>query len=106
LEFTLDPVENILGWTIRFTVAAKVSKEKQFKLTRFINVSAAKLITKDAQITDAAGGTFLIQLLTEDTDGMTPGVYEYDLWRVDSGIETPLALGQFILGGVVRLPVP
>jgi hypothetical protein len=103
LNFTMSPVVDISGWAIEFTAAKRTTKEQQNVLTRLFTSSATKLITKSADIVSGAGGTFRVTLTADDTD-IASGIYEYDIWRTDEDEELPLALGQFIVGGVVRLP--
>ena len=89
LNFTMTPVENILGWTIHFTVAKKA------------NVST-KLIGP-LLVPALASGIFRVQL-TEELLNLNPGSYFYDAWRTDEGQEQVLALGTFLVIGNARVP--
>lgn len=91
LPFTMSPVENIAGWTLKFTVSKAVNK-------------TTKLLGPLAMVHDVdANGTFHVTLLEEDTN-LNPGNYRWDVWRTDEGLEQPKATGPFILTGNVRVP--
>jgi hypothetical protein len=103
LNFTMDPVVDITGWTFLFSVAALSARERQFSATRLIAVPATKVISQAGAILVAAAGTFSVALTALQTD-LATGLYEYDVWRTNAGSETLLAAGRFVVGGVVRLP--
>lgn len=103
LNFTMNPVVDITGWTIMFTVARMTNKERQDELTRLYTASTTKLISVQASVTSGPAGTFSVTLTTAHTD-LTSDIYEYDVWRTDAGSELPLALGRFVVGGVAREP--
>lgn len=88
--FTMDPGTDISGWAILFTVEASGHE---------------KIISKTATVTDGPGGEFQVALDTDDTN-IRAGYYRYDAWRVDAGSERILAVGQFIVSAVARLPEP
>lgn len=85
LPFTMNPVEDISGWTILLTV-------------RGSSVS----IIKDATIDSGPDGTFHFTLADTDTDSLSPGTYDYDVFRTDSGVEEVLAIGAFVIQTVAR----
>lgn len=86
LPFTMDPVENITGWTIVLSIKS----------------AAQVVITKTATITSGASGTFVFALLHADSDDLDPGAYHYDVWRTDTASERVLAIGNFYIADVVR----
>ena len=85
LSFTMSPVEDISGWDIEFNL-------------RGVGV----LVTVAATIDDGTDGIFVISLLDTHTDALTPGIYDYDVWRTDADVEFPLAIGKLTLLGVAR----
>lgn len=93
LNFTMTPTADITGWTIRFTVA------------RALGSSAKAIVSQTATVTNGPLGLFSVALTAGQTD-LRPADYEYDVWRVDAGLEEPLALGTLTVADVVRLPVP
>ena len=91
LNFTMSPVENITSWAIVFTLSRKVN-------------TATKVLTQAATILNGAAGTFRVTLTEEQLD-LTPGTYQYDVWRNDEGQEQVLAIGTFTVAPAVRTPV-
>lgn len=90
VELIMDPVEDITGWTIEFTVEGS-------PLT-------PKLIgPKVATVTDGPNGVSEVALTAAETD-LTPGHYKYDSFRVDAGSSQALAVGTFTVRDVARLP--
>lgn len=86
LNFTMNPVESISGWTIKLNVKSP----------------SAVVITKTANITDASNGEFTFVLADDDSDDLSAGSYQYDVWRTDAGSERVLAIGSFVIADVVR----
>lgn len=91
-QFTMNPVEDVSGWTLAFTVARK------------LNVSNKLIGPIAGQIVNGVGGIFKFVLDADDTDELKPGEYVYDAWRTDSEFERVLAIGEFALLGTARLP--
>lgn len=89
VKFAMEPVEDITGWTIEFTV------EGSPRLPKFIQ--------KGASVTSGPGGLFEVTLTAVETD-LTPGAYQYDAFRTDSGSQRALAVGTFVVRDVARLP--
>jgi hypothetical protein len=82
LNFTMDPVVDITGWTITLTIKVNNSD------------AAAVLTVTPAQIISAAGGQFRLSLTHAQTAALTGnGTYAYDVWRTDSGSEVVLSYG-------------
>lgn len=92
LNFTMTPTADITGWTIVFTVA------------RALGSSTKGIVSQTASVTNGPGGLFSVPLTALQTN-IRPAEYEYDVWRVDAGLEEPLAFGTLTIADVVRLPV-
>lgn len=105
LNFTMTPVVDISSWTIEFTVARRTTKVRTNEITRLYTAATDKLISQVASITNGAAGTFQVVLTTAQMD-LASDIYEYDVWRTDEDSELPLALGQFVVGGVALIPEP
>jgi len=91
LPFTMSPVVNISGWTLKFTV------------TKAANKTTKLLGPLSMTVTSGAAGTFSITLAEEQLN-FTPGAYRFDVWRTDEGLEQPIAIGNFTLVGNSRVP--
>lgn len=89
LDFTMDPVADISGWTILFTVEG--------------SVPTPKVLAKTATIEDGPNGVFRVALTDDDTD-IDPGSYKYDAWRTDAGLERVLAIGKLVVNHTARFP--
>lgn len=92
LNFTVtdSPVPDISGWTIKFTVAKAAN-------------SPSKLLSIDGQVTVGPEGKFSVTIPGSQAN-IKPGVYYFDVWRMDADHEKILALGPFTVTGVARLP--
>lgn len=88
---TMSPATSISGWTLAFTV-------RNSDGTLMVSKTTASGIT----ITDAGAGIFTIALATADTGAIPPGVYDFDVWRTNSGNETRLAYGPLVVDKQVR----
>jgi len=104
LDFTTSDWGNISGWSITFTVARRRSKARQDELTRLYTAESAKVVSQAAEIVDGPTGAYRVTLTSTQTN-LVSGIYEYDAWRTDADREVPLAVGEFVVAGVVRLPV-
>lgn len=91
LVFTMDPVEDITGWTILFTV------RKSLK-------SGSLTMSKTATISDASGGQFVISIDADDTEELRAGDYLYDTTRTDAENETVLSTGVLSIKPTARIP--
>jgi len=78
---------NITGWTIVFTA-------------RLAN--GAVLFSKACSIVVAGSGTYSFSVTAADTT-VTPGNYNGDIWRTDSGSETIMAQGILTINSDVRV---
>lgn len=83
----MQPVTNITGWALQFTLKRHPA-------------DAVALVTKTTAgggitVTDAVNGLFTINMLSADTTaaGVGDGGYVYDVQRVDSGNRIVLAFG-------------
>lgn len=84
LNFTLtnEEIADISGWTIQFTLKSRAA-------------DAEELITREATITSGVDKTFQIALTHAETVALDPGVYAYDVQRIDEGEEVPASIGKF-----------
>ena len=78
---------NITGWTMVFTVRL---------------ADRRVLMSKTVSILSAGAGTYSFSLTGADTT-ITPGNYDADIWRTDSGSETIMALGVLTVNSDVRV---
>lgn len=90
LNFTVQPVEDITGWTILFTAA------------NTFNVSE-KIIQITAVIMDGAAGRFTIPINSIQTD-IPPDMYVYDVWKTSPGEARCLSIGNFEIHTNARVP--
>lgn len=90
INHVLDPIvpAGIAGWTIRIGVKAT------FADTVF-------LVDQVLTVTDAAACTSTTTIPHASTN-IAAGTYYFDIWRIDSGNETPLTAGPFIIEPAVR----
>lgn len=91
LDFTMSPVENINGWTLVFTV--KVNE-----------MDAPAILSVPGVVTSGPAGTFTVSLSAANTTLLPPNQYVWDVWRIDSGSEVPLALGKLNVRDTARVP--
>lgn len=90
LPWSLTPAGNTTGWTIVLTVR------------RVRSAGAPTLLTKQADAVNAAEGTWAFAFSAADLT-LAPGMYFFDIWRTDSGFETPLTEGTFEVQPGVRV---
>jgi hypothetical protein len=76
-------VANITGWTL------------QWKLE--VAQGGATSVTKAGVVTDGPNGIATVTLLTADTSALPGGTYFHHLDRTDSGFESVLSAGTFVL---------
>lgn len=81
LQWTLDPVEDISGWTIKFAMATERN-------------NGALLLEKACTVIDGPSGVYSVLIADTDTDNLESLVYFYETKRVDAGSEAILAFGQ------------
>lgn len=79
LDFTMDPVENIAGWTIVFVMKKTADEGRELSHVSGVVVSGP-------------AGTFTVTIPAADLD-VDPGDYVYQVWRTDVGSRAPLAFG-------------
>ena len=91
LSFTMSPVENITGWTLKFTVTKAIDKS-----TKVLGPLAMTVIS-------GVAGTFEV-ILTELQTDLKAMSYAFDVWRTDQGFEEAKAIGSFIVLGNSRVP--
>lgn len=91
LNFTMDPVVDITGWDIEFTLARRANAA-----TKILEGVAAEVLS-------GAAGTFRVVLSAAQLD-LPPGGYFFDTWRADLGSFQPLALGPFYILPNARYP--
>lgn len=91
LDFTMNPVVDISGWTLSLNVEG--------------NPESPKLITKAGTVTDGPNGEFSVTLTDADTGAVAVGRYRYDVWRTDAGNERVIADGELVMKDSARFPV-
>lgn len=83
ITVTMDPATNITGWTFALNIRSAGSLLTGYPKTDIFT------------ITNAANGIFTASLTSAQTDDFAVGaIYEYDIWRTNSGSEKQLAFGQ------------
>jgi hypothetical protein len=87
LNFTLQPAQDITGWTMTFTVRDKLAGTIQF----------TKTVGSGITIVDAGRGLFKVAIASADTSSLAVGRYVWDVRREDSGSKTTLADGYLTL---------
>ena len=87
VPFTIDPVEDVSGWTLLFTVR---------------DSAGAELFTKTGTVTSGGDGEMEVVLTDTETDGLEVAHHLYDFWRTDDGLERVLAIGDFRVKEVAR----
>lgn len=78
---------NITGWTISITV------RDEGKITMF---------TKSGTVTSGPAGTYTFAVTATNTT-ISAKPYSIDIWRVDSGSETLMAVGTLTISDEVRV---
>lgn len=84
----LSPVENITGWSLKFTVR---------KTLGVLPILITKTVGSGITITDAANGKFDISMLNADTTAAAPDNYFFDIQRTDAGFHSELGIGTLTL---------
>ena len=90
--FTLDPVVDITGWTLVFTIA----RDKN---------TTTKLFSVVCTHVDEPGGVYKAVMPAADAAVLQTGNFWYDVWRTDAGFESIQNLGRIRNLGNVRIPV-
>ena len=90
LHVKMDPVKDITGWVISFTIA------KAFNVL-------PKLIQVTAIATNAPAGEYDI-ILTSTQLNINPDKYAYDIFRVNPGNLRLLRFGNFIIMPDAKFP--
>jgi hypothetical protein len=91
LNFTMTPRVDITGWNIQFTITNEYNQ-------------AAKVLQVAGIAISAPLGRFSVTLSNIQTEVIAPNIYTYDVWRIDSGNERILSIGQFIVTPNARIP--
>ena len=80
---TMDPPTDITGWTFKLTI--RVKETRVVKLASTLNNPVSLTV-----------GTTKFPLSSSQT-GTDIGVgdYDYDIWRIDAGLEKQLVWGEF-----------
>ena len=91
LKFTMTPRVDITGWNIQFTVVNQFNNSIKILQVAGIAISAPL-------------GKFNVTLSNIQTEVIDPDTYQYDVWRIDSGNERILSIGQFIVTPNARIP--
>ena len=78
---TMDPATNVTGWTFALNIRSAGSLLSGYPVTTF-------------SITAAGDGVFTVSLTSTQTAAFAAGaVYNWDIWRTNSGAEKQLAFG-------------
>lgn len=91
LSFVQSPEEDISSW------------ELEFNLSRAKNTSS-QIITRACDLTLPLIGKFKCDLTSADTEALPVGVYQWDVWRVNTGLERLIGIGKFTVLPNVRIP--
>lgn len=91
LNFTMDPVVDISGWTLAYTIRDK-------------HLTGSALASSVGTVTSGASGTFTVPITAAQSAAIDPGNYSWDVWRTDSGSASLLAHGDIIVAGSPRVP--
>lgn len=84
----LSPIENITGWTLKYTVR----KDKSL-----LPILITKTVGFGITITDAPNSKFTIAMDSADTTAATPGAYFFDIQRTNAGFHSELGIGVLTL---------
>lgn len=84
----LSPIENITGWTLKYTVR----KDKSL-----LPILITKTVGVGITITDAPNSKFTISMDNADTTSATPGDYFFDIQRTNAGFHSELGIGVLTL---------
>lgn len=76
-------VTSIAGWTLLFTLRDVPGGTTQF--------------TVSGVITNGASGIYTVTIPRASTLSLTPGTYDYDVSRTDSGSRAVIAYGSLVL---------
>src|SRR3974390_865253 len=96
LTVTMVPTVDITGWTITFTMRAKLD---------VLPVLVQKTGGPDITIVNGPGGIFSVKINSSDTAGALPMEYLFDIQRTDIGNRSVLVEGKINLIEMVN-PVP
>jgi hypothetical protein len=88
LVVTMNPVVDISGWSLQFTVRAALD---------LLPIAITKTVGAGITITNGPGGIFRVVILRDDTVALAVGTYLFDIQRIDSGYYTELLIGQLAL---------
>lgn len=81
LTFTIKPLTDITGWTIKLTIKNNAT-------------DVGQLLQVAAVLTTPASGIFTCSLTHAQTLTLGVGTYAYDVQRTDSGSEAVLSIGS------------
>lgn len=92
-DWVMDPVEDIVGWTIKFTAR------------RYAHVAGTPLLQIDMTIVPpSSNGMMRVIIPSASCVAVGVGVFDYDVQRVDAGFVTVLSVGKLTILQEVRLP--
>jgi hypothetical protein len=90
LEFTSVSDLNIADFTFSFAVKKSTKREDQA-------LDIEKTLDDGITVTDETIGTLEVQLDSADTQSLVSGIYDFELWRTDTGNKKLLAFGTINL---------
>ena len=82
IRVSMSPITNATGWTFSLNIRSAGSMLTGFPITAFT-------------LENASSGIFTFALTSSMTGTFAAGaIYDYDIWRTNSGTEAQLAFGQ------------
>lgn len=93
LRVTMDPVEDITGWTLAFMMRKTIG---------LLPIAISKEGPPDIIIVNAAGGVFTVKIDSDETADLAAGEYQFDIQRVDAGARSVLVRGTITLVPMVN----
>jgi hypothetical protein len=89
--WTMDPVEDISGWTFIFTIR------------RYAHTGAVLLQKSGVIEAPASNGAFSVSLTSAETIALGVGDVAYDIQRTNVGFETVLSIGELSVKQEVKV---
>lgn len=114
IDMALTPPESTSGWTLKFAMTrvgtkrpigselfslpSNISNLQPGQMQQIGDMPVGAIITKEMGASGISWvnqtiGTFQITLSSSDTKNVSPGIYSFGVWRVDSGNSIPLSHG-------------
>ena len=101
LTFTALPAPGtsglIAGWNLLYSIRAGLRPTDPVLIT--------KTMANGITLVNVATGNFTIVVTDADLLALGPGLYRWDVWRIDPGFQTCLAYGRLSVMNAARLAV-